>query len=227
MDLDYSPAAATALLLANLTALAGRAVPNSTSTSTSTSTELGVEPRLHLIPSSSVPVAYSLPNSSAVDSTTPALLYQHPPVSTINNTVDINRLIQDAIGKISSGTPATPSVPAPPSVFIINQAAAPLPTPPSDWTPEMDAVVGSVTFCLLLMFCGFGCWLLRRYRPEAWRAVKVFTMRVIRALALPISWMCGQASLILQRLHQEGSTQVSYLISFLVSWYTFSYVIGP
>ncbi len=225
MDIDYSPTAATALLLANLTALAGRAVPNSTSTST----ELGVEPHLRLISGSSVPVAYSLPNSSAVDSTTPALLYQRPPVSTINNTVDINRLIQDAIGKISSVPPATPSVPAPPSVFIINQAAAPLPSPPSDWTPEMDAVVGSVTFCLLLMFCGFGCWLLRRYRPEAWRAVKVFTMRVIRALALPISWMCGQASLILQRLHQDGATQVSpvYLISFLASWYIFSYVMGP
>jgi hypothetical protein len=218
MGIDYSPSAATALLLANLTALAGRVVPNSTSTPTELVNESSSHP-VHYIPSPAVgpsPTASPMvPNISSID-------------GILNHSLNLDQLVQDVLGKISSISPTTPSAPAPPSIYIINHAAVPVPTPASsNWTPEMDVVVGSVTSIFLMMAFGAGCWLLRRYKPDVWRSVKIVAMRIIRALALPISWLCGQASILLRRIHQEGASQVSYLISFLANWYTFSYVIGP
>jgi len=208
MDIDYSPSAATALLLANLTALAGRVVPNSTSTPM----ELVHEPSSH-------PAQY-IPRSTAGPS--PTTSPRVPSVSSIdgtsNRSLNVDQLVQDVLGKLSNISPTTPSAPVPPSIYIINQAAAPIPTPTSsNWTPEMDAVVGSVTAIFLMMALGAGCWLLRRYKPDVWRSVKIVAKRVFRALALPISWLCGQASIFLRRIHQEGASQVSYLISFLAS----------
>jgi hypothetical protein len=212
MDIDYSPSVATALLLANLTSLANRAIPNSTSTSV----ELAASSPPHL------PVM--VPQQVA-EATSPSI------TPSLNQSVDYHKLAQDILGSISTPPSALPSpppsVPTPPLVYIINQAV-PVPAPPSPgWTPDMDALVGSTIIFILLLIFGAGCWFMKRHRPQAWRSVKIGAVRVLRALALPISWLCGQASALFRRIHQEGASQVSYLISFLASWYTFSYVIGP
>jgi hypothetical protein len=202
MDLDYSPSVATALLLANLTSLANRAIPNSTSTSV----ELAASSPPHF------PVMVSQQVAETISpSTTPSL----------NQSVDYHKLAQDILGSISTPPSALPSppapVPTPPLVYIVNQAI-PAPAPPSPgWTPDVDALVGSTVVFILLVICGVGCWFMKQHRPEAWRSVKVGAVRVLRALALPISWLCGQAATIFRRIHQEGASQVSYLISFLVS----------
>jgi hypothetical protein len=208
MDIDYSPSAATALLLANLTSLANRAIPNSTSTSV----ELAASspPHFPVMVSQQVAETISPSSTPSLNSTTPSL----------NQSVDYHKLAQDILGSISTPPSVLPSpapVPTPPLVYIINQAV-PAPAPPSPgWSPDMDALVGSTIVFFLLVICGVGCWFMKRHRPEAWRSVKVGAVRVLRALALPISWLCGQAATIFRRIHQEGASQVSYLMSFLVS----------
>jgi hypothetical protein len=223
MDLEYSPSAATALLLANLTSLASRAIPNSTSTS----------------------VELDGPTSSGVTPVSPSLAggtgqtkdsFAIPIVATIspvNHSTDVSQLAHDYLRRLDlfpsiASTPAVVPSPATPTVYIFNQAAAPVPIPsPPGWSPDPDAIISSVAVIAILMATGAGCWLLRRYRPDAWRSVKVVVGRVLRALALPVSWLFSQAAVILRRLHQEGSAQVSHFISLLVSWYTLSYAIGP
>jgi hypothetical protein len=201
MDLDYSPSVATALLLANLTSLANRSIPNSTSTSV----ELAASSPPHFPVMVSQQVAETTPPST---------------MPSLNQSVDYHKLAQDILGSITTPPSTLPSpapVPTPPLVYIINQAV-PAPAPPSPgWTPDMDALVGSTVIFILLLIFGAGCWFMKRHRPEAWRSVKIGAMRMLRALALPISWLCGQASSLFQRIHQEGASQVSYLMSFLVS----------
>jgi hypothetical protein len=222
MDLDYSPSAATALLLANLTTLASRGVPNSTSTPT---TE---HPRhlevLRTLPSANYsvgqPASTFSPSSSSAS-----------PTSTIPAEADYSNILKGVLNDLArhatptSPTVATPASP-PPTVVIINQQ--PLPQS-SSWSTEADLTVGVTSFLLLLLMMGACCWLLRRFRPEAWRTVKVVILRVLRSVALPLSWLCGQVSLLLERLHRTGqpTSQVFYFISFLANWHTLSYVIGP
>jgi hypothetical protein len=223
MDLEYSPSAATALLLANLTTLASRGVVNSTSTPTT-------EHLRHLEVFRSVPSAnYSVGQPASTSSSSSSS--SASPTSTIPAGADYSNILKGVLNDLARhATPTSPTVvtPAspPPTVVIINQQPPPQ---PSSWSTETDLAVGVSSFLLLLLMTGACCWLLRRFRPEAWRTVKVVILRVLRSVALPLSWLCGQVSLLLERLHRTGqpTSQVFYFISFLANWYTLSYVIGP
>jgi hypothetical protein len=210
MDLDYSPSAATALLLANLTTLASRGVPNSTSTPT---TE---HPR-HLEVLRSLPSAnYSLGQPAITSSSSSS---SASPTSATPTGADYSDILKGVLNDLArhaiptSPTVATPA--SPPTVVIINQQPPPQ---SSSWSTEADLAVGVSSLLLLLLIMGACCWLLRRFRPEAWRTVKVVILRVLRSVALPLSWLCGQVSLLLERLHRTGQpTSQVFLLYFLLS----------
>jgi len=97
--------------------------------------------------------------------------------------------------------------PSPP-VIVINQLPPPSPPSPA-WhqDPELPAVAAAVSFlCLLLLVAG-GCLWLRRYRPDKWETVKAGGWRLIRWLALPLSWVCSRASDLLRHLHAAAEGQ--------------------
>jgi hypothetical protein len=112
--------------------------------------------------------------------------------------------------------------PAPPVVVINN-----LPPPVSGgWEVEPDhvAIGGAVATLLLIILCGF-LWWLRKYRPNAWETVRTTTIRVLRFLALPASWLCGKAAGLLRSFHhdtQVGDFYFSSLQNFLFYSFIFT-----
>jgi hypothetical protein len=114
--------------------------------------------------------------------------------------------LQETLNKIQVSLQQHQMTPYQPPVVVVNN----LPPPTSGgWSVEPDhvAVGGAVATILVVVICGFLFWL-RRYRPNAWDAVKVHTIRILRFLALPASWLCGKAAGLLRSFHQDTS-QVS------------------
>ena len=112
--------------------------------------------------------------------------------------------LQETLNKIQVSLQQHQMTPYQPPVVVVNN----LPPPTSGgWSVEPDhvAVGGAVATILVVVICGFLLWL-RRYRPNAWDAVKVHTIRILRFLALPASWLCGKAAGLLRSFHQD--TQV-------------------
>jgi hypothetical protein len=104
-----------------------------------------------------------------------------------------------------------PTHQAPPVVVINNLP----PANPGGWAVEPDqvAIGGAVAAVLIVVVCGVLLWL-RRYRPDAWRNVRTTTIRILRFLALPASWLCGKAAGLLRSFHQD--TQVGDFLFTLV-----------
>ncbi len=103
MDLDYSPSAATALLLANLTILASLGVPNSTSTPNSE------HPRhlevLRSLPSANYSVGQPASMSSSSSSSSAS------PTSTIPAGADYSNILKGVLNDLARhATPTSPTV---------------------------------------------------------------------------------------------------------------------
>jgi len=120
--------------------------------------------------------------------------------------------------------------PSPP-VIIINQLP-PSPPPSPSWheDPELPAVGAAVSFLILFLLVAGGCWWLRRYRPAKWETVKAGGWRLVRWLALPLSWVCSRAAGVFRYLHAAAEGQQAALASpvqvsktefcFIIVWYS-------
>jgi hypothetical protein len=112
--------------------------------------------------------------------------------------------LQDTLNKIQVSLQQHQLTPHQPPVVVINNLP---PTNPGGWAVEPDqvAIGGAVAAVLIVVVCGVLLWL-RRYRPDTWRNVRTATIRILRFLALPASWLCGKAAGLLRSFHQD--TQV-------------------
>ena len=91
-----------------------------------------------------------------------------------------------------------------PTVVIVNQSP---PTASSSWQPDVDAAVASGVVVLLFVLIFVWCMWLRQARPESWKRVKARTGRVLQAVALPASWLCGVMASQLRKLHSSTEEQ--------------------
>jgi len=128
--------------------------------------------------------------------------------------------------------------PAPP-VVIINQLPPALPSPPWHQDPDLPAVGAAAGFILVFLLVA-GCFWMRRYRPAGWERVKAGGWRLVRWLALPLSWVCSRVADLLRHLHaaaeshaasNASTVQVSktelFLYRFIVGmWYRYNIYIG-
>jgi len=149
----------------------------------------------HPTPSSSWVVSQAPPSTAISSGPTTAL----PPVSPAS--YDLQATLNSI--RDSLQYQRIPTHQAPPVVVINN-------LPPSNsggWAVEPDqvAIGGAVAAVLIVVVCGVLLWL-RRYRPDTWRNVRTATIRILRFLALPASWLCGKAAGLLRSFHQD--TQV-------------------
>jgi len=91
-----------------------------------------------------------------------------------------------------------------PTVVIVNQSP---PSVPSSWQPDLDAAVASGVAVLLFVLVCIWCLWLRQSRPEAWKRVKARAGSILRAMALPASWLCGVLASQLRKLHSSTEEQ--------------------
>jgi hypothetical protein len=109
---------------------------------------------------------------------------------------DLGKRLEDGLRQVQDSLKHLNQSPA---IVVVNPPAA----PPPDWHQAVDpaTVVSSATVFLLLLLL-IGCWLLRRYRPEAWKGCKAVAVRVLKVIALPASWLLTKAAGLLQQFHQ-------------------------
>ena len=172
---------------------------------------LGNQPAVHHRPSSStflqsfetenspvmVPASVDAPSTNSPPSRAPAVgIPGYHPTTTLD--------LQDTLNKIQVSLQQHQLTPHQPPVVVINNLP---PTNSGGWAVEPDHAIigGAVVTIILAITCGF-LWWLRKYRPEAWRSLRIHTIRVLRFLALPASWLCGKAAGFLRSFHQD--TQV-------------------
>ena len=90
----------------------------------------------------------------------------------------------------------------PPTIVVVNQ---PAPSPPGYWYHDVDGVAaGSIAAVCLIILLAVGCLLLRRFRPQTWKAVKAAGLRVLQWVALPASWVFSKAAEALHHFHQTS-----------------------
>jgi hypothetical protein len=64
---------------------------------------------------------------------------------------------------------------------------------PESYSSSGDpALVGGITAAVLFFLLILGAYFLRRYFPNRWKMVRDAVMRVLRAAAVPISWLLHQ-----------------------------------
>jgi len=96
--------------------------------------------------------------------------------------------------------------PSPP-IIIINQLPPPAsPSPVWHQDPEIPAVVAAVGFLVCILLVGGLLWM-RKHRPARWEMVKSWAWRLVRWLALPLSWALERAAGFLRYLHASVETQ--------------------
>jgi hypothetical protein len=74
------------------------------------------------------------------------------------------------------------------------------------------ALVGGVTAAVLFFLLILGAYFLRRFFPNRWKTVRDAVMRVLRAAAVPISWLLHQLG---DLSHRFGASNESDTVSCL------------
>jgi hypothetical protein len=149
---------------------------------------------------STPPTSWVVPHVPSSTSAPTSVLVARPSQTSFDLQATLNN-IQETLQHHRVNTQQTPPV------VVFNN----LPPPVSGgWGVESDhvAIGGAVATLLLIVLCGF-LWWLRKYRPNAWETMRTNTIRVLRFLALPASWLCGKAAGLLRSFHHD--TQVGNL----------------
>jgi len=194
MDVAYSLDSSVSGILANFTAPVSSSTPGVITGST--------------VPSSGWLSSTSTPIVEEASSTGASPVFALPTATTTT----VGPLDQLTVGqqKLVEGLEEATKVlkemakPAPP-VIIINQLP---PSSPPAWHEDFDvATAGGVAVAIVFFLLVAGCFWLRRFRPDAWKRVKAGGWRVLKGLALPLSWMCGRAADLLRHLHAAAEGQ--------------------
>jgi len=89
---------------------------------------------------------------------------------------------------------------------VVNQLPPAPPSPSWHQDPELPAIGAAVIFVILFLLVAGGCWL-RKYKPDQWQKVKSGAWRLVRWLALPLSWALERAAGLLRLLHARAEAQ--------------------
>ena len=193
MDLEYSVDSSISGILANFSAPV-------------TSSTIPVFVPSSTVPSSSASRMASATTPSVVSSTTSSALLPSPTTAVVSSSQlgEVQKRIVEGLEEAAKAfkEAARPS----PPVVVVNQL--PPPTSSSSWQhdPDPAAVGGGVLLVVVLLLLVGGCWL-RKYRPDHWKTVKTRVWGLVIWLALPLSWCCGQLSVLFQHLHSSAEGQ--------------------
>lgn len=133
------------------------------------------------------------------------------PVSSLTNTVLSSGPQEDGqqrlVASLEEATRIFKEVarPAPP-VIVINQLPPSSPAPAWHEDSDLAVIGGGVAIVLLIMLVAV-CFWLKKFRPDSWKKVKTGARRLLKWVALPLSWVCGRAAAFLQYLHVSAEDQ--------------------
>jgi len=140
--------------------------------------------------------SWSTPIPVSTTSTTLPTTPGTPSVQLVDSRGDLGRRLEESLHQLQEGLR---HLNQPPTVVVVNQ---PVPVPPRSWYQEVDgAAAGSVAAVVIFILVVVGCFLIRRYRPQAWKRVKETALHVLQWAALPASWAFSKASDALRRFH--------------------------
>ena len=200
MDIDYHVESALIDVLSNFSAPASASSSYTSPTVVVSATSSPVS-ALHPLQStvssslhplqSTVPSSNGLSSSSSLEATTTSTL-EAGQKKLLEGLEEAARIFKEA---------------SRPSVVIVNQVP-PSSAPPMAWhqDPDLPAVGAAVGFLLLVVLVA-GCFWLRRFRPSVWERVKAAGWRLATWVALPLSWLCGRAAVLLRHLHDSAEGQ--------------------
>ena len=196
MDVDYHMEPASSGVLFNFSAPVASSVPVFSSSPKSTTSWQPVQsssPPVTEVQPSSVPL---FPSSSV-----------SPLVFTTEKTTDMLEAGQKGLVRTLEEASKAFKEASRPSVVVINQLPPPSsPVPAWHQDPDLPAVGAAVGFLLLVVLVA-GCFWLRRFRPSVWERVKAAGWRMATWVALPLSWLCGHAAVLLRHLHESAEGQ--------------------
>jgi len=119
---------------------------------------------------------------------------------TVSSSGDLGQRLEEGLRQVEEGLR---NLNRSPTVIVVNQP----PPPATSWQPDVDSAVAAGVLVLLLLIISFGCWWLRRFQPESWKGVKAGTVRVLKAVALPASWLLGLVAGQLRKFHSSTEEQ--------------------
>jgi len=205
MDLDYVAETGVAAIIANLTA-----VPTAGAAGRTSAAEQQMAPSSHMGATAAAEhlVVATTGHQRLAEShlaeeiVTAASTTIRPLVvsSTGSSPGDLGQRLEEGLRQVEEGLR---NLNRSPTVIVVNQP----PPPSTSWQPDIDSAVAAGVFVLLLLIISFGCWWLRRFQPESWKRVKSGAWHILKAVALPVSWLLGAASSLLRRIHSSPEEQ--------------------
>ena len=134
------------------------------------------------------------------------------PVSILDSLQSLNQTVGGLIRRVDQQehSVSRPQVsPQPPVIQIYNGVPG---VPESHSSSGDPAMIGGITAAVLFFLLILGAYFLRRYFPNRWKMVRDAVMRVLRAAAVPISWLLHQLG---DLSHRFGASSESDTVSCL------------
>jgi len=205
MDLDYVVETGVAAVVANLTATPQGAVvmPEKWTTAAPekwTTAAPAVTSSVTEGQSSAVSLGQQIVPAFNI-TTEKAIMTARSSVPSPGRVDDVGRRLEEGLRQVEEGLR---QINRTPTVIVINQ---PPPSSTSGWQPDVDGAMAGAGVVLAVFLLLLGCWWLRRYRPDTWKRVKSRTGRVLQAVALPASWLCGLMADQLRKFHSSTEEQ--------------------
>jgi hypothetical protein len=132
------------------------------------------------------------------------------PVSILDSLQALNQTVGGLIRRVDQQEHSVPRPqvsPQPPVIQIYNGVPGFSEAYSSSGDP---ALVGGVTAAVIFFLLILGAYFLRRFFPNRWKTVRDAVMRVLRAAAVPISWLLHQLG---DLSHRFGASSESDTVS--------------